>query len=117
MFVVERNDSVVGFSMVGPLVETYEFSKEVTPIGEEGALAVVYSIHIDPDHLGQGAGTKLMRASLDYLRQAGFAIVVLDTHAANMRSRRFYDAGGWEVAKTVNSNDGEAMAIYRIRLI
>lgn len=116
MFVVEQADEVVGFSMVGPLNDRYEFAEEVKPLGQEGALAVVYAIHIDPDHLGGGAGTALMKTSLDYLRQAGFSAVVLDTHEANRRSRRFYDAGGWQVARTVNSDDGETVAIYRLRL-
>jgi len=116
MFVVEWDHEVVGFSMVGPLNDSYEFAEDVRDLGEGSTPAVVYSIHVDPDHIGRGAGTDLMRASLDYLRQAGFSAAVLDTHQANQRSRRFYDAGGWEVATTVTSDDGESMTIYRMHL-
>lgn len=116
MFVVEQDASVIGFSMVGPLNDRYEFFTQCKPLGREGALAVLYAMHVDPDHLGKGAGTDLMRASLDYLRHAGFATVVLDTHETNRRSRRFYDAGGWEVAGMAESREDGAMAIYRLQL-
>lgn len=116
IFVVEWAHQVVGFSMVGPLTDRYEFVEVVHSLGDEGGLAVVYSIHVDPDHVGRGAGRELMRASLEYLSHAGFGVAVLDTHETNRRSRRFYDAGGWEVAATAVSSGGESMAIYRMRL-
>ena len=116
MFVVEWHGRVVGFSMVGPLNDSYEFSEAVKGLGDAGALAVVYSIHVDPDHVGCGAGKSLMRASLECLKQGGFDVALLDTHETNRRARRFYDAGGWDVATTATSNEGESMAIYRMRL-
>jgi ribosomal protein S18 acetylase RimI-like enzyme len=102
--------------MVGPLNDRYEFHEVVKPLGEEGKMAVVYSIHIDPEHLGGGAGQSLMETSLSHLRQAGLTTVVLDTDEANKRGRRFYDAGGWEVALTTDSDEYGAVVIYRLQL-
>jgi len=116
MFAVERDGVVIGFSMVGPLNDRYEFFEQSKPLGAKGVLAVVYSIHIDPDHLGGGAGQALMQMSLDYLRQAGFDTVVLEPFEVNQRARRFYEAGGWEVARTAESHEDGTMAIYRLQL-
>ena len=116
MFVVEADWQVIGFSMVGPLNDRYDFYEQTKPMGEEGKLAVLYSIHIDPGHLGGGAGQRLMEISLDHLRNTGFETVVLDTVAANDRGRRFYDAGGWKVALMSESDEYGAVAIYRLQL-
>ncbi|MCH7593270.1 MAG: hypothetical protein IIB27_02050 [Chloroflexi bacterium] len=55
-------------------------------------------------------------STCEYLKSAGYSVVALDIHVANRRSRPFCDAGGWEVAATVNSHHGESMTIGRIRL-
>lgn len=116
MFVVERDHDVIGFAMIGPLSDRYEFFEQTKTLGGSGAIGVIYSIHIDPDHLGGGAGKVLMQAALDHLRRTGITIVVLDTYEKNERARRFYDAGGWEVARMAESHEDGTMAIYRIRL-
>jgi GNAT superfamily N-acetyltransferase len=116
MFVVERDHDVIGFTMIGPLTDRYEFFEQTKTLGESGAIGVIYSIHVDPDHLGGGAGTVLMQTALDHLRQVGITTVVLDTYEKNERARRFYDAGGWEVSRMAESHEAGTMAIYRIRL-
>ena len=116
MFVVERNHNVIGFTMIGPLTDRYEFFEQTRTLGEGGAIGVIYSIHVDPDHLGGGAGTVLMQTALDHLRQVGITTVVLNTYEKNERARRFYDAGGWEIERTAESHKDGKMAIYRIRL-
>jgi ribosomal protein S18 acetylase RimI-like enzyme len=116
MFVVEADGRVIGFSMVGPLNDRYEFYEQVRALGEDGKLAVLYSIHIDPDHLGGGAGQKLMETSLAHLKKAGFPMVVLDTVEANDRARRFYEAGGWEFVRAEGSDGYGSVAIYKLKL-
>lgn len=116
MFAAEKDGQVIGFSMVGPLNDRYEFYEQVKPMGDEGELAVLYSIHIDPAHLGGGAGQMLMETSLDHIRQAGFPNVVLDTVEANERARRFYEAGGWEFVQVEGSDEYGSVAIYRLQL-
>ena len=116
MFVVERDHELIGFTMIGPLTDRYEFFEQTKTLGEGGGIGVIYSIHVDLDHLGGGAGTILMRTALDHLRQVGIKTVVLDTYETNERARRFYDVGGWEVARMAESHEDGTMAIYQIRL-
>ncbi|MDA1256890.1 MAG: GNAT family N-acetyltransferase [Chloroflexi bacterium] len=116
MFVTEQAGQIVGFSMVGPLNDRYEFAADVRPLGDAGSLAVLYSMHVDPDHTGHGAGRSLMQPSIEHMRAAGFRIAVLDTYEANHRARRFYESAGWELANIVVSEEGESLAIYRIQL-
>lgn len=92
---MERDHELIGFTTIGPLIDRYEFFEQPKTLGEDGAIGVIYSIHVDPDHLGGGTGTILMRTALDHLRQVGIKTVVLDTYETNERSRRFYDVGGW----------------------
>jgi GNAT superfamily N-acetyltransferase len=116
MFVVERDHGVIGFAMIGPLSDRYEFFEQTKTLGASGAIGVIYPIHVDPDHIGGGAGTVLMQTAPDHLRLTGITTVVLDTYETNERARRFYDAGGWEVAQMAESHQDGTMAIYRIRL-
>ncbi len=110
MFVAELDGGVVGFTMVGP-PEGYDFIDEVKCLGAEEEVAVLYSIHVDPTCIGQGFGKGLMAASVDHLRTAGFRAVVLDTDVTRERARRFYEAGGWILVRTVGST-----AIYQLQL-
>ncbi len=75
MFVVERDHELIGFTMIGPLTDRYEFFEQTKTLGESGAIGVIYSIHIDPDHLGGGAGTVLLGAALDHLNQVGIRLL------------------------------------------
>ena len=102
MFVAELNGVVVGFTMVGP-VDGYDFIDEARSLSAEEEVAVLYSIHVDPTHIGQGIGKDLLLVSVDHLRSAGFRTAVLDTDATNERARRFYEAGGWTLATAVRS--------------
>jgi hypothetical protein len=40
----------------------------------------------------------------------------LEKRLANDRGRRFYEAGGWEVALTADSDEYGAVVIYRLQL-
>jgi len=77
MTVAVSDDTVVGFTYVGP---------SPTP-----AVRELYAIHVDPAVVGQGVGRLLMA---DALRHLG-ARAVLWVLEGNTRARRFYEAGGW----------------------
>jgi ribosomal protein S18 acetylase RimI-like enzyme len=96
--------------MVGPL-KGYDFIDEAKCLGAEEEVAVLYSIHVDPTCIGQGLGKDLMVTSVDHLRTAGFRVVVLDTDVTRERARRFYEAGGWVLVRTVRST-----AVYQLQL-
>ena len=110
MFVAELDGGVVGFTMVGPL-DGCDYIDEVRSLGADDEVAGLHSIHVDPTCIGQGIGKDLLAVSVDHLRSAGFRTAVLVTDLTRERARRFYEAGGWTLVKTVRS-----IAIYQLQL-
>jgi ribosomal protein S18 acetylase RimI-like enzyme len=84
-FVAEdATGSVVGFASVGPAR-----GEDLATDGE------IYSINVDPDSWGAGAGPALLGAARRALQSAGFRRAILWVHPDNGRARRFYEARGW----------------------
>ena len=81
VLVVEREGQVVGFAAVGP--------SGVDDCGE------VYSINVDPDVWGTGAGRTLLEAAQGELRALGYDDAILWVVPGNDRARRFYERAGW----------------------
>ncbi|HET6529517.1 MAG TPA: GNAT family N-acetyltransferase [Actinoplanes sp.] len=75
--VAERDRTIIGFTYLGP--------------AEEPGVTELYGIHVDPDHVGTGAGRALMRDALTHLGERAVLWVV----EGNARARRFYEKGGW----------------------
>jgi len=84
VFVAEEEGRAVAFSWLGE-------SREAADEGE------IYAIYALPDAWGSGAGTALMRASLEALREDGFRGAILWVLEDNPRARRFYEREGWTV--------------------
>jgi ribosomal protein S18 acetylase RimI-like enzyme len=82
VLVAERDGQVVGFAAVGPTQDP------------EGA-GELYSINVDPDHWGTGAGRALLAAAQAELAGSGHAEAVLWVLPGNDRARRFYEVAGW----------------------
>lgn len=83
VFVAELGGTIVGFAGVGA-------SREEEGVGE------LYTIYVDPDHWGTGAGRRLIARAEDSLRASGFAEAMLWVLEGNARAERFYRAAGWE---------------------
>jgi ribosomal protein S18 acetylase RimI-like enzyme len=81
MTVAVDGDKIVGFTYVGPS-------------GDEN-VAELYAIHVDPAHVGAGAGRDLMIDAMKTMARLGDRAVlwVLD---GNTRAQEFYAKGGWE---------------------
>jgi len=116
MWVAELGGRVVGFAMAGALSDDYRFAAHARRLLTGRRIAVLYAIHADPDCLGQGVGRALMPAALEYMGRKGFGAGFLDTHEANRRARRFYEAAGWEQAEIAADAEGAKMALYRVDL-
>ena len=99
-FVAEKDGRVVGFASV-----------------RRGELD---SIYVLPEAWGSGAGTALMRAAIEALRELGDREAVLWVLDDNPRARRFYEREGW--ARDGGTKDGEFLGMraaevrYRISL-
>jgi ribosomal protein S18 acetylase RimI-like enzyme len=81
ILVVEREGQVVGFAALGP-----------AGVDDSGEL---YSINVDPDAWGAGAGRELLEAAQDELRALGYGDAILWVLPGNDRARRFYERAGW----------------------
>jgi ribosomal protein S18 acetylase RimI-like enzyme len=88
-FVADDSGTLVGFIVVGPADGDAD-----SVVGE------VYSLNVDPDHWGRGAGGLLLVVATAALVDMGFDSAVLWVHRDNARARRFYKLHGW-------SPDGE----------
>lgn len=82
VFVAEVEGAVVGFAGVGA-------SREEEGVGE------LYTIYVDPERWGAGAGRALIEQAEASLAAAGFAEAMLWVLEGNERAERFYRAAGW----------------------
>jgi ribosomal protein S18 acetylase RimI-like enzyme len=88
-FVADDAGTLIGFIVVGPAD------------GDSNAVVgEVFSLNVDPDHWGRGAGGLLLVVATAALLDMGFGSAVRWVHRDNARARRFYERHGW-------SPDGE----------
>lgn len=78
-------DSVVGYAAVGPGEDP----------GDGASTGQLHDLVIDPQHQGQGHGSRLMAAAVDTMRAAGFTEAVTWIATADDGRRRFLESGGW----------------------
>ena len=105
VFVVERDDCVIGFASVGAC-------------REEERLGEVFAIYVHPNAWGTGAGLALMGEAVAWLRER-WREAVLWVARENPRARRFYERYGWEAdgaAKVDEVAPGARVAEVRYRL-
>jgi ribosomal protein S18 acetylase RimI-like enzyme len=57
--------------------------------------AELWGIYVLPEAWGSGAGTELMRAGIEALRESGCRDAILWVLEDNPRARRFYEREGW----------------------
>jgi ribosomal protein S18 acetylase RimI-like enzyme len=102
ILVAEGAGKIIGFCNLGKSRD--EDADETT--GE------LFAIYIDPDYIGQGIGSALMRDGLAFLAAAGFKNAILWVLDTNEKTIRFYENKGWQAdgkAKT------EAIGSFEIR--
>jgi GNAT superfamily N-acetyltransferase len=81
-FVAESEGGIVGWCTVGP-------SRDPDADGE------LWGIYVLPGSWGAGAGTALLAAGVEVLRESGCREVILWVLEDNPRARRFYEREGW----------------------
>jgi ribosomal protein S18 acetylase RimI-like enzyme len=115
MWVAEVNSAILGIAQVGDSIDGYEFVDDISRL-YGGNIAVLYALHVDPDHRGRGIGRALIGAAYRYMDRSGFDMSVLDTHETNARARAFYEAAGWVHGDTVTNANGIRIALYATTL-
>jgi len=85
LFVLKENEDVIG--MVSLL---YTVS---TAMG--GPVAILEDLVLKDDSRGQGAGTKLLKAAIEYAKEKGCLRITLLTDPTNRRAIEFYQRQGF----------------------
>ena len=74
----------------------------------------LYSLNVDPDHWGSGAGPALL-AAVEGRLASDFAVAVLWVHPANARARRFYEREGWSFDGAERTADVLGVSVPEVR--
>jgi len=91
-------EGIVGMASLGPSRDS--------GLGFDGE---VYTLYVDPAHLGRGVGRALLKGAFQVLRRNGMTSCVIWAHARN-HARYFYEAmGGRLVAERSASLMGETV--------
>lgn len=85
VLVAEKQGSTIGFVLLSRARFVLRTSRPA------GAITDIYVV---PEERGQGVGTRLLRAGLDWLRDRGFQRVLLNVTAGNP-ARRLYERAGF----------------------
>ncbi len=104
-FVSGEEGVILGFCSVGP-------SRDVGVPHETGEL---YSIYLDSSKQGQGIGSVLMKAGLDFLKEQGFKKATLWVLKTNVKTISFYEARGWKADGTEMKDEKNGFVFEEIR--
>lgn len=110
--VADDGDEVIGYVMLGPPIE-----EDL----ESSAIHELYSLYIEPGHIGTGLGRSLMDHVLQYLRNGDWDEAVLWTFAEVHRASRFYETAGWyrdggEKTEEIPEGNPVTQVRYRIEI-
>jgi ribosomal protein S18 acetylase RimI-like enzyme len=84
------------------------------PTNDPDGAGELYSINVDPDEWGSGAGRALLAAAETRLATS-FDLAVLWVLPANDRARRFYERAGWVVDAAERTADVLGVTVPEIR--
>jgi len=106
VFVAVGPNSVVGFAATAPATDT-----DLNPEADAELLA----LHVAPDQVRLGHGSRLMAAVVDHARDDGVARLVMWVFAADDPMRMFLRDNGWEPDGSTRDLDvGELL--HQVRL-
>lgn len=80
--------------------------RDGTPIGfvsvvlhREDSMGEIHMVAVDPDHQREGVGTALNEFALDWIKDAGMAVVMVETGGdpGHVAARRTYEKAGFNV--------------------
>jgi ribosomal protein S18 acetylase RimI-like enzyme len=104
-FVAELDGRVVGFCGVGPCRD--EDMDDHT--GE------LWSIYIDAQFMGRGAGSALLETGLQYLRDRGYRRATLWVLTSNHQTRQWYQRRGWMADGKTKIDERDDFSLHETR--
>jgi GNAT superfamily N-acetyltransferase len=105
--------SLGGFANIGPYRGAGNRDVEEAP--DEGRAGEIFALYVDPPRWRSGAGRALLAASVAWLTGRGRDPVRLWVLAANVRARRFYEAGGFAADGAEHTFDIAGAALPEVR--
>ena len=113
LLVAVDNDHVVGYAAIGPSQDP----------DADGETAELLALEVDPDHLREGHGSRLMAASVDHLRAAGMTELVSWCPVHDEARRAFLQSAGWGPDSAFRdvvvgaAEDGTDVVVREVRLV
>jgi GNAT superfamily N-acetyltransferase len=86
VLVATQDRETVGFAALGPAQD---------PDRWPATYAELYALHVDPGHVGQGHGSRLLNAAVDHLVDAGFRVVLAWVPEQDNPQRGFLEHSNW----------------------
>lgn len=85
VWVAERDGAPIGFISV--------------VLHREDSMGEIHMVAVDPDHQRDGVGTALNEFALDWIKESGMAVAMVETggDAGHAAARRTYEKAGFEV--------------------
>ena len=87
----------------------------VGPSRDDDADGELWGIYVLADAWGSGAGTALMAAGVEALRESGCGEVILWVLEDNPRARRFYEREGWVLDGERKDDEFLGVAVTEVR--
>ncbi len=96
---IERGPDDAGDSEAGPwrerVVGLASHAPAEDPDLDPAKYAELLTLLVDPDHVRRGHGSRLLNATVDHLREDGFAAVVTWAFADHLPRLSFLESAGW----------------------
>ena len=100
--VAEVDGRIIGFVGVGPS-------------RDEAGHAELYTIYVEPEHIGTGVGRALMQAGIERMRELGYEEATLWVLDGNDRAERFYAIAGWRREDAVKLEEWGSATLREVR--
>lgn len=84
-----------------------------------GDMAELKRMYLDPAYRGQGIGRALLNRAIDWARDRGCRVIVLDTSGAMVAAKGLYESAGFVRTGTrteVGEHDSRCEVLYRLEL-
>ncbi len=106
-FVAEKNGIVVGWCTTG-------INRDEDVTKDTGEL---YGIYMDPEFIGKGIGSELMKYALNVLKNDGYKKATLWVLTTNENSRKFYEKKGWKIKGKTKIDKRDDFGLHETRYI
>ncbi len=103
IWVVEADDGVAGFAHAGPA--------RSDPVAAPSGAGEVYAIYLRPERRGRGDGRALFTTATEDLIERGHDPLVVWVFEANVDTRRFYAAAGFQPDGARSDIDFDGLAV------